>query len=100
MAALASARNKESMGVDYFGMEVPSHEHLGITHEKNDDDCVHLTLELSEEMLKSLDLAHDGILMTWLDIVESSSSIVMASWTIDISTNFIRCAKDTQLKKK
>jgi uncharacterized protein (TIGR00369 family) len=99
MAALASARNKERMGVDYFGMEVPFLDHLGIIHEKIDDDRVRVTLELREEMLNSFDVAHGGIVMTLLDVAMAMAARVKLNhrdgiMTIDMSTSFIRSAKE------
>lgn len=87
------------MAVDYFGMEVPFLDHLGIIHEKIAEDQVRITLNLREEMLNSFDVAHGGIVMTLLDVSMAMAARVKLNhkegiMTVDMSTSFIRSVKN------
>lgn len=87
------------MAVDYFGMEVPFLDHLGIIHEKIADDRVRITLQLRDEMLNSFHVAHGGIVMTLLDVAMAMAARVKLNhregiMTVDMSTSFIRSAKN------
>lgn len=94
MADLVFAEMKK----DYFGTHVPFLDHLGIQHEKIGDGQVRVTLELKPEHLNSFAVAHGGIIMSLLDVAMAMSARVKLNhhggiMTIDMSTNFIRPAK-------
>lgn len=94
MVALAFAE----MANDYFGTQVPFLDHLGILHEKIGDGQVRVSLELRPEHLNSFAVAHGGVIMSLLDVAMAMSARVKLNhqggiMTIDMSTNFIRPAK-------
>ena len=95
MAVLVSV----DMPIDYFGMHVPFLDHLGVIPEKLDDGRVRITLNLRPELLNSFEVAHGGIVMTLLDVAMAMAARVKLNhtggiMTIDMSTSFIRSAKD------
>lgn len=87
------------MPIDYFGMHVPFLDHLGVIAEKIENDKVRITLDLRPELLNSFEVAHGGIVMTLLDVAMAMAARVKLNhvggiMTIDMSTSFIRSAKD------
>ncbi len=87
------------MPIDYFGMNVPFLDHLGVIAEKIEGDKVRVTLDLRPELVNSFDVAHGGIVMTLLDVAMAMAARVKLNhvggiMTIDMSTSFIRSAKD------
>lgn len=95
MADLASVK---CMAIDYFGMEIPFLDHLGVVAEKINNDKVKISLDLRPELLNSFEVAHGGIVMTLLDVAMAMSARVKLNhvggiMTVDMSTSFIRSAK-------
>ena len=86
------------MAIDYFGMEIPFLDHLGVVAEKINNDKVKISLDLRPELLNSFEVAHGGIVMTLLDVAMAMSARVKLNhvggiMTVDMSTSFIRSAK-------
>lgn len=83
---------------DFFGLDVPFLDFLGIQGEEFADGRSRISLDLRPELMNSFEVSHGGVVMTMLDIAmamaaRSAHGHGGAVMTVDMSLNFMRPAK-------
>ena len=86
------------MATDFFGIEVPFLDLLGVRAELNEKGHVVISLDLRPEHCNSLETAHGGVIMTLLDVAMAMAARTSVkhqggAMTIDMSISFLHPAK-------
>ncbi len=79
---------------DFFGLDVPFLEHLGIEAEEAGHGRVRIALTLRPEHINSFGVAHGGVVMTLLDAAmglaaRSGHQHAGGAMTLDMTTSFL-----------
>lgn len=85
------------MATDYFGIEVPFLDMLGVEAFLNEEGRPVVSVELRPELMNSFHASHGGVIMTLLDVamaMAARTSVKHAAgvMTIDMSMSFLRPA--------
>ena len=80
---------------DYFGLNIPFLDHLGVVPEFAECGKSRISLELKPEYQNSFQVAHGGLVMTLLDFAmaaaaRSSMNHALGAITIDMTISFMR----------
>jgi len=80
---------------NYFGLNIPFLDHLGVVAEHAQDGKSRISLELKPEFTNSFAVAHGGLIMTLLDFAMAAAARSAAKHplgviTIDMTTSFLR----------
>lgn len=85
------------MATDYFGINVPFLDMLGVKAELNDEGCPVVSVELRPELMNSYHVSHGGVIMTLLDVAMAMAARTSFQhkggvMTVDMSMSFLRPA--------
>ena len=85
------------MSTDFFGLNVPFLDLVGVKAELNAEGHAIVSVELRPELMNSFHVAHGGVVMTLLDVAmamaaRTSSGHEGGAMTVDMSLNFLRPA--------
>ena len=80
---------------NYFGLNIPFLDHLGVVPGYAEDGKSRISLELKPEFTNSFAVAHGGLIMTLLDFAMAAAARSAAKHplgviTIDMTTSFLR----------
>jgi len=80
---------------DFFGLNIPFLDHLGVIPEHADGGKSRISLEIRPEYENSFHIAHGGVIMTLLDFAmgaaaRSTTSEGFGAMTIDMTVSFMR----------
>ena len=80
---------------DFFGLNIPFLDHLGVIPEHAKDGKSRISLEIRPEYENSFHIAHGGVIMTLLDFAmgaaaRSTTSEGFGAMTIDMTVSFMR----------
>ncbi|MCX7175210.1 MAG: PaaI family thioesterase [Proteobacteria bacterium] len=85
------------MATDYFGIQVPFLDMLGVKAELNDEGRPVVSVELRPELMNSYHVSHGGVIMTLLDVAMAMAARTSFQhkggvMTVDMSMSFLRPA--------
>ena len=80
---------------DYFGLNIPFLDHLGVVPELAEGGKSRISLEIRPEYENSFHIAHGGVIMTLLDFAmgaaaRSTVAEGLGAMTIDMTVSFLR----------
>lgn len=83
---------------EFFGLDVPFLDLLGVKAELNQQGDAVVSVDLRSELMNSFHVSHGGVIMTLLDVAmamaaRTSSSHKGGAMTVDMSMSFLRPAK-------
>ncbi|HUW36228.1 MAG TPA: PaaI family thioesterase [Rhodocyclaceae bacterium] len=82
---------------DFFGLEVPFLDLIGVVAERDEAGRAIVAVELRPELMNSFRVSHGGVVMTLLDVAMAMAARTAAGhkggmMTVDMSMSFLRPA--------